>query len=202
MPDQTWSRRSFVRGMAGAIAAPWLAAALAPALMLGESNGATDGLGRHPAGTILTPAERRDLDAFAAQIIPTDGLPGAREANVVEFIDRALGSFADDQRPMFTQGLADLASRARTRSPGAQGFADLDDAAQIAVMRELESEKSEFFEAARAATIAGLLADPAYGGNANKIGWRLIGFEDRYAWQPPFGWYDDDANAHDASGAR
>jgi hypothetical protein len=35
-----------------------------------------------------------------------------------------------------------------------------------------------------------MFADPAYGGNSDKVGWKLIGFEDRFAWQPPFGEYD------------
>lgn len=40
------------------------------------------------------------------------------------------------------------------------------------------------------ATITGFLANPEYGGNTGKIGWKLIGFEDRFVWSAPFGWYD------------
>ena len=29
-----------------------------------------------------------------------------------------------------------------------------------------------------------------YGGNRDRVGWKLIGFEDRMAYQPPFGYYD------------
>ena len=41
-----------------------------------------------------------------------------------------------------------------------------------------------------ALTLAGLLALPSYGGNENKAGWKLVGFVDQHAWQPPFGHYD------------
>ena len=29
-----------------------------------------------------------------------------------------------------------------------------------------------------------------YGGNANKSGWKLVGFDDKFSWAAPFGWYD------------
>src|SRR5262245_36499531 len=51
----------------------------------------------HTAGdpkiAFLTAAEAADIEAVAAQIIPTDDSPGAREAGVVYFIDRALATF-------------------------------------------------------------------------------------------------------------
>ncbi|MFT5048613.1 MAG: hypothetical protein ACI8UP_005617, partial [Porticoccaceae bacterium] len=33
---------------------------------------------------------------------------------------------------------------------------------------------------------------PEYGGNRDNIGYQLIGFEDRHAWQAPYGFYDAD----------
>ena len=33
---------------------------------------------------------------------------------------------------------------------------------------------------------------PEYGGNRDKVGYELIGFEDRHAWQSPYGYYDAD----------
>jgi hypothetical protein len=38
----------------------------------------------------------------------------------------------------------------------------------------------------------GFFIDPAYGGNFNQIGWKLIGFEDKFNFKPPFGYYDRD----------
>ena len=40
--------------------------------------------------------------------------------------------------------------------------------------------------------LLGLVALPKYGGNRDKLGWQLLGFEDRHFWQPPFGHYDAD----------
>ena len=108
---------------------------------------------------------------------------------------RGSRTFAADQRPLFEQGLADLGARAARRHAGARRRSPTSTADdQIALLHELEAEHSEFFEAVRVSTITGFLADPRYGGNADKVGWKLIGFEDRFAWQPPFGWYDRDAS--------
>jgi gluconate 2-dehydrogenase gamma chain len=109
---------------------------------------------------------------------------------VVDFITRGLSSFATDQRTLFERGLADLNGRVAAREPAGRTFADLGAEAQKRMAQELAGEKSEFFEAVRVATIAGFLANPEYGGNAAKAGWQLIGFEDRYGWQSPFGYYD------------
>ena len=170
------SRRHFVGVMATSLAATWLAGPSRPEFA--------------SAGRVLTPAQARDLDAITALILPTDDTPGAREAHVVDFIDRALASFAADQRPLFDAGLSDLNARVAARHPGTAHFADLGADPATALLTELEANGSEFFEAVRVATITGLLANPEYGGNAGKAGWRLIGFEDRFVWSAPFGWYD------------
>jgi gluconate 2-dehydrogenase gamma chain len=162
----------------------------AAALDAGLATGA--GPAAPPAGA-LTPAELRDVDAIAALVIPTDDAPGAREARVIDFIDRGLATFASDQLPLFEQGLADLNARVAKAHPGVAAFADLPAPDQTALLTQLQSEHSEFFEAVRTATVTGFLSNPEYGGNAGKVGWKLIGFEDRYAWQPPFGYYDSDA---------
>ncbi len=36
----------------------------------------------------------------------------------------------------------------------------------------------------------GVFSDPSHGGNRDKAGWAMIGFDNRHAWQPPFGYYD------------
>jgi gluconate 2-dehydrogenase gamma chain len=176
--------------MASAVAATWVAGMRHHGVAL-----ATAGPGGVPAlPPVLSARQRRDLDALTALILPTDETPGAREARVVDFIDRGLASFASDQRALFEQGLTDLGTRVAMRhSPGA-AFADLDVAAQRALAQELDSEKSDFFGAVRIATITGLLANPEYGGNAGKVGWQLIGFQDQFGWQPPFGDYDRESS--------
>ena len=188
------ARRQFLRTSGGAISAVWIAAALgeltafsalscAPSRQSGNWKSFTD-------------AEAADVEAIAALIIPSDETPGAREAHVIDFIDRSLDTFAKEQRPLFATGLADLRRRVEAAMPGASSFAALDAAKQAEILRELEHAKSEFFTAMLAATAAGMFANPEYGGNRDKIGWKMIGFEDRYYWQPPFGYYDRDEATH------
>jgi gluconate 2-dehydrogenase gamma chain len=51
-------------------------------------------------------------------------------------------------------------------------------------------ETTPFFKTVRDHTIMGMFASPQHGGNFNKVGWQLIGFEDTLAFKPPFGYYD------------
>lgn len=146
----------------------------------------------HPPAplTTLTAVEARALDALTAQILPTDDLPGAREAGVVRFIDQALASFAREELGLYRKGLQDLDTESRRLHPQSKDFADLESTHQIELMRSLEASASPFFQAARIATFTGTFSNPSYGGNTGKVGWTLLGFEDRFLWQPPFGDYD------------
>lgn len=143
----------------------------------------------------FTPREAADFDAFAARIMPTDDTPGAREAGVVYFADRALGSFLGDLLPMIQGGLADLAGRAGAVEPSAVGFADIGDEVQDGILREVEADPTgQFFFLGRILVMLGMFSDPALGGNRSQIGWRLLGFEDRFVFEPPFGYYDAEAD--------
>jgi gluconate 2-dehydrogenase gamma chain len=134
----------------------------------------------------LSVEQAADVVAITSQIIPSDGDgPGAREAGVVFFVDRALATWAAGQREPFTQGLDELNEKAGKR------FARLSTDEQVKLLRA--SENTPFFQMMRTATVTGFLADPSLGGNKNKAGWTHIGFDDRFQWQPPFGDYDRDA---------
>lgn len=186
------SRRTFLAGVGGSIAAAWLAVETRDLLAAGAHAATAGAQQPPPAFQVLTPEQAADIDALAAQIIPTDETPGAREAHVIYFIDRALATFAGDYRPKFEKGTADLRARSRRVNRRAKSFVALTSPQQIAVMTAMEKDKSEFFEAMRWGTIAGMLANPEYGGNSGKLGWKMIGFDDRFSWQAPFGWYDRD----------
>jgi gluconate 2-dehydrogenase gamma chain len=142
---------------------------------------------------VLSPADATDIEAACAQIIPTDDTPGAREAKVVYFIDKALDSFARDQRPAWIKGAQLLRSRAAHIKRGARSFAELSSDLQVALLQSMDKDKVPFFQDLRSAAIAGMLASPEHGGNFEKIGWKMIGFDDRFVWTAPFGWYDRDA---------
>jgi gluconate 2-dehydrogenase gamma chain len=137
---------------------------------------------------ILTPEEAQELEAVAAQIIPTDETPGAREAGVIYFMDRALGTFGGQFLQPIRSGLPDLRKAAQAKNAGARGFAELAPDQQVDVLRSIE--QTPFFGAVRFLTIAGMFSDPSYGGNRNRVGWQLIKFDGGHAHQPPFGYYD------------
>ena len=63
-----------------------------------------------PALAFFTAAQAAEVDAMAAQIIPTDATPGAREARVIVFIDRILNTFEKGAQPAYTKGLGELAN--------------------------------------------------------------------------------------------
>lgn len=185
MTDPGPARRTFL-GAVGGAAAIWLTAPWSEVLATGTEAA-------RPSGApflVFTPAEASEIEAMAAQIVPTDETPGAREARVVVFMDRALATFASQSRPVVTAGLAQLPRDVAAVRPGARSFASLAGPDQIAVLTALERARSPFFEWVRTGTITGFLANPSYGGNAGKVGWKLIGFEDRFSWAPPYGYYD------------
>ena len=103
------------------------------------------------------------MEAIAAQIIPTDDGPGAKEAGAVYFIDRALSTFDKDRLAAYTKGLKNLESVSRKLFSRTGKFAALNAEQQIKVLQSIE--KSEFFEVVRSHTVAGFLANPSYGGN-------------------------------------
>lgn len=197
------TRRGFIAA-GGTFAAAWITADAANLLDAGAHAAKTVRETRETAPRLqfLTAAQAADIDAAASQIIPTDDTPGAHEAGVVYFIDRSLATWAADQRPVFAAGIEELHARAATTgatqagaprrngAPRAALFAALTQQQRHDVIASLEKDRHPFFSAVRAATIVGMLANPEYGGNVNKTGWKLIGFDDRFSWGPPFGWYD------------
>ena len=129
-----------------------------------------------------------EVEAIAEQILPTDDTPGAREARVIYFIDRALATFAAADRAIFVEGLKDLQKKTRKRFGKTSKFSVLSTGQQTEVLKGIE--KSEFFELVRTMTILGMFSNPEYGGNHKQIGWKLLGFEDQFHFKSPFGFYD------------
>lgn len=141
-----------------------------------------------PRLAFFSDEQAADIEAMAAQIIPTDDTPGAREARVIFFIDRALVTFERDSRNLYLQGLKDLQAKTKELVPTATKFSALTSAQQIQVLTAME--KSPFFNAVRNHTVIGFFASPIHGGNHNKVGWKLIAYDDSLDFKPPFGYYD------------
>jgi len=140
----------------------------------------------------LTSEQVRELDAIAATLVPTDETPGAREAHVVRFLDNAFATFWKPRQAGLSAALKEIAALAAKRPPNERSFAALSESDRVAVMQEYEKAGSTggTFRQLRNAVMTGMFAHPDHGGNFGRTGWKLIGFEDRYSWAAPFGWYD------------
>jgi gluconate 2-dehydrogenase gamma chain len=139
--------------------------------------------------TFLFLNEWTTLDALTARIFP-GGVedPGAHEAGVVVYIDRALAGPYQRWRPMYRNGLRAL--NAHTIATCQKLFVELTESEQDDVIADLEkgelpgfngSDEGEsgaaaFFTMIWAHTVEGMFCDPAYGGNRDAVGWKLIGF--------------------------
>jgi gluconate 2-dehydrogenase gamma chain len=185
------TRRSFLKRAAvgaGAVAGSGLVPSVhsqAP----GQHNGNTAAPGEsHPNsvqhGAFFNYEQATTIAAFSERLMPgAPGKPGARDANVLNYIDLALAGAYADLQDFYRRGLAQL--EAYCRATYKQSFAQLDSAKQDEVIGALEQGKAsgftwptarEFFNTVRTHTMEGMFADPIYGGNRDFAGWRLVGF--------------------------
>jgi gluconate 2-dehydrogenase gamma chain len=179
------SRRSFLINSVGGLNAAWVAAHYHDILAAQEYAGKGS---QPPALAVLTAAQAAEVEAMADQIIPTDSSPGAREARCLYFIDRALSTFDKAKQPAYVKGLQDLQAKTQQLYPDASKFSALTSPQQIKVLTEME--KTPFFNLVRTHTVIGFLSRPVHGGNHDKVGWQLIGYDDSLNHKPPFGYYD------------
>jgi gluconate 2-dehydrogenase gamma chain len=181
------NRREFLFDVAGAAGAAWLASHGLELRAIAAYAAST------PADEpyqFFTPQQAREFDAISAQIVPTDETPGAREAHVVRFVDRALATTYKMVQPVSQKAFKALGDAVAAKTPGSRSFAALGNADQIAFLTTLEKADPATFDFFRGGTMLGMFTDPIHGGNFNKVGWKMIGFEDRYSWTPPYGYYD------------
>jgi gluconate 2-dehydrogenase gamma chain len=182
------SRRSFLLSSGGWLTSAWVAAHW-PAIAAAAHHADDISGAAAPVGfEHLNAAEAADVQAIAAQIVPSTATPGATEAHAVHFIDRALATFFADWSPDFRAGLKDLQSGFRASYPALASFAGAESQAQIAYLKKIED--TAFFGAIRTLTLLGMFTSPKYGGNFQGSGWKMMGFADQHAFTPPFGYYD------------
>ena len=182
------SRRDLLRqvGLAGAAAAVPSSAPfrLKPEAAKPEATAAAnDQAPRREPVEHLTAAESDLLEAICARIIPSDANgPGAREARAAHYIDRALGGFLAPSKPAYTAGLAALERYSQSSRGGP--FSKLSERDQDSLLIDVETGSATgfpggsaaFFNLVRTHTLQGTFSDPYYGGNANFVGWDLIGY--------------------------
>ena len=138
--------------------------------------------------TFFDPATATEIEALAAEIIPADETPGAKEAGVIYFIDRALSGFESEKRRIYKSGLAVAQEIRKLLFPESTSIATLTEEQRHKLVESIET--TEFFQTLREHTAMSFFGNPEYGGNKNKVGWKLIGFEDSHMFTPPFGSYD------------
>jgi hypothetical protein len=182
------SRRAFLGESAAGLGSVWVATHW-PAIVEAEAFAQRAAATGQPAKLAFFTAEQAaDIDAMAAQIFPADDTPGAREAHIVNFIDRALVTFARPARPVYIQGMKDLEAKTKELFPSATKFSALTSAQQIQLLKAIET--TPFFVTVRDHTMIGMFASPIHGSNDNKAGWKMIGFDDTLNFKAPFGYYD------------
>lgn len=185
------SRRKFLVAIGNLASTGWIAMNWPQIAYAAQHDGHGGADKTAPPTTLktLTAAEAAEIEAIAAQIVPSGKTPGAKEAGVIFFIDNALGSFFGGQLPAFRQGLVEFQSRF-AKAHGGRGFAAASPVVQTAWLHEVD--RTPFFMAVRRLTVLGLIALPKYGGNKDYAGWNLLGVENNHSWAPPFGFYDID----------
>jgi gluconate 2-dehydrogenase gamma chain len=188
MSGSELNRRDFVAAVTGVGVSAWMAAD--PAVLRPVVNFVANARPQDKYD-VLSPEQVRELDAVTSTIVPTDDTPGAREAKVVRFIDRSLATWAKDQKPQVENALKVLGDFVAKKQKGNRSFAAVPVAQRTKLLQDFEqAHGGEFNGGFHFATMAGMFANPSYGGNENKVGWKLVGFDDRFSWQAPFGYYD------------
>ena len=97
-------------------------------------------------------------------------------------------TFEQERQADYTEGLINLQVKVKELFPAASMFSALTSDQQIQVLTAIE--QTPFFNLVRTHTITGLFASPVHGGNYNKIGWKLVNYDDSLNFKPPFGYYD------------
>ncbi len=137
MASQRTTRRDFLLRSSAAVFSVWLSPPFRK--VLAAQDHGTSTLQVETQATFefefFTPEQAADIEAIAAQIIPSDETPGAREARVVVFIDRALATAAPEWlRQLTLGGLEALQTKTRELFPEATRYVDLDSARQAEVL--------------------------------------------------------------------
>lgn len=133
----------------------------------------------------LAPGEAATLEAVLERLLPSDATgPGAKEANVLRYIDWSLadGDGLSAFRAPYSSAITAIDAYSRRKFKGA--FTDLSAKQQDEVLADMQGNKAAgfspdslaVFTMIRAHALQGMFGDPAHGGNVGYVGWKLIGF--------------------------
>jgi gluconate 2-dehydrogenase gamma chain len=205
---ENFSRRDFLSRGSAAISAVWLSTHWAGIAAAAEHARQASKSSAPAKLQFFSPEQAAEIDAITARIIPSGETPGAHEAGVVYFIDRALTTFAIDEQKTYRDGLPALQSRVRELFPNVEKFSSATPDQQDQILQSFAAEQvsqggpgfiarsgaSPFFETLRVHTVVGFLIDPdsTSGGNRDGVGWKVIGRDPDHMFHSPFGYYDKD----------
>ena len=206
--DCKTSRRGFLSQTLTGISAAWISANT-PAMLSAAAHARSAAKSSAPGKfDFFSPEQAVEIDAISARLIPTTDTPGAHEAGVVFFIDRALITFAKDRQNVYADGLPALQSRVVELFPAVTKFSAATPEQQDQILESLDEQAGSagrrpfrpvpggqsFFETLRVHTIMGFLIDPDADkrGNRDGAGWKAIGREREHMFAAPFGYYDKD----------
>jgi gluconate 2-dehydrogenase gamma chain len=131
----------------------------------------------------LSPEQAQTLEAVLERLIPTDATgPGAKEANVLRYIDWSLAGDLVVFKAPYVAALAAIDAYATTKFGGA--FAGLTATQQDAVLTDMQKNLATGFTPSAAAVftmirthaVQGMFCDPVHGGNVGFVGWKLVRF--------------------------
>lgn len=137
----------------------------------------------------FTAGEAGVVAAACERIFPRDATgPGASDAGVAIYIDRQLaGPYGRDKYrytkppfvadPLLQHGYQGRESPRQIYREGIQALGNFVGLSSEEQDRKLSTiERTRFFRLLRMHTIEGMFCDPIHGGNADLVGWKLIGY--------------------------
>jgi gluconate 2-dehydrogenase gamma chain len=173
MIHQPCSRREFLRLVTGGTAA----------VLISFNTACRNKISRW---RYLNEEEIALLDAIVEQIIPTDDFPGAKWANVSNFIDKQLNSYYKKHQPAYRESLAAFGKTVMQLK--GKKFEELPFPEQTAILEKMEKSEfpgdywkehspSGFFDMVRQHSMQGFYGSPVHGGNRDYISYRMLGLD-------------------------
>src|SRR3977135_390773 len=134
------SRRNFLSRGSAAVSAVWLSAPW-PAMVAAAEHAHQSAKSSAPQKfQFFSPEQAAEIDAITARIIPSDETPGAREAGIVYFTDRALTPFAVDDQKTYREGLPSLQTRVHEIFPNLEKFSNATHEQQDQVLHSFDDK--------------------------------------------------------------
>jgi gluconate 2-dehydrogenase gamma chain len=162
------------------------AAAAVPAALTTDAALAESELAELRQMRALAPGEAATIGAVCERLIPSDATgPGAKEANVLRYIDRALAGDLAAFRGPYTAAVAALDGYAQSKHGAA--FRALSAEKQDDILTDMDLNRvpasagfapnaKAVFEMIRTHAVQGMFGDPQHGGNTGFVGWKLVRF--------------------------